>query len=130
MKISHTNKLSQAPKSGKLHKPAEKRGLAQTHKYYKTEDGRTVRLKRVRRKKQVGQAALAVSNPNTNVKTGDRVSTTSEMNKPAPVQGKTSAYQSKKPRRRAITPGISGIIKKANPAPKPKDPFSLVEMTL
>ena len=130
MDVSKSNAYRKNPHSTKLHKPAEKKGLAAQHKYHKTEDGRVVKLKRVRRKKQATHAPTAVANPNTDVRTGDRVTTTSEMNKPAPVQGKAAAHQSKKPRRRAITPGISGMIKKANPAPRPKDPLSLVEMTL
>lgn len=97
-------------------------------KYKRREDGKLVKLRRVRRKKNPADTAHVPSDINA-IQNNRRVTSTSELGKAAPVQTKPDADFVKRARYRSITPGTANMVIKANPSPN-KRPLSTLDTVI
>ena len=97
-------------------------------KYKRREDGKLVRLRRVRRKKNPADTGHVPSDINA-IQNNRRVTSTSELGKAAPVQTKPDSDFVKKARYRSITPGTAGLVIKANPSPH-KRPLNTLDTVI
>ena len=133
MKLTNSPKHKPPSPVGAPKKSNHSQGEAASRtKIARNNDGQLVRLKRVRRKRET-QAPAELTNPNptlNQVYGSDRVQMTSELGKPAPVQTKPNAVGTKKNRYRSLTPGLNGLVKKANPMPPYRSPMTSFETVL
>ena len=97
-------------------------------KYKRREDGKLVKLRRVRRKKKPADTAHVPSDLNA-LQNNRRVTSTSELGKAAPVQAKPDSDFVKKARYRSITPGTANMVIKANPSPH-KRPLNTLDTVI
>ena len=97
-------------------------------KYKRREDGKLVKLRRVRRKKKPADTGHVPSDINA-IQNNRRVTSTSELGKAAPVQTKPDSDFVKKARYRSITPGTAGMVIKANPSPH-KRPLNTLDTVI
>lgn len=118
-----TGELSSNSKAGRIARGE----VTPKHKLKTLDDGRVLRLRRVRRKKKPLEPTPTVT-PNSFAGT-NRSATTSELNKPAPVASKPDSVGGKKARYRSITPGTSQLVKRSTPAHHFR-PMTTVEQTL
>ncbi len=115
MQLDHHSLMRHAEdlqKKRDLSRLAVKSGSAGQVKIKTRPDGTTVKLKRVRRKKKPQPASLQNPIP-SKVFGSDRVTLTSELNQPAPVQSKPNAIWAKRPRYRSLQPGLKNLVAKA-----------------
>ena len=115
MQLDHNSlmrHIDELQKNRDLSRLAVKSGAARKVKFKTKPDGTTVKSKRVRRKKKAQPTSLQNPTP-SKVFGSDRVTLTSELNKPAPVQSKPNAIWAKRPRYRSLQPGIGNLVAKA-----------------
>jgi hypothetical protein len=115
MKSSHIGATGDSSNLARINRLSKPPGI----RYKRREDGKLVKLRRVRRKKSAEVTSLG--NPSSASK-GGRTQSTSEMEKAAPVQTKTNGVWTKKARYRTITPGTGNMVIKANPSDRLANP--------